>query len=104
MTRKLSHGIWMMPGMDATKPQIEFTLRPVGREEVSVRLRRLGGGWSAQISGSAASIGMGTSARSALTAALQPFGDRAIRVLLADLGLLEPSIAVLEMEDEIRSA
>jgi hypothetical protein len=35
-----------------------------------------------------------------LTAALQPLGEQASRLLMADLGLLGPSLAVLEVERE----
>ena len=90
--------------MDTSRPVIEFTLRPLGRAEVFVRLRRLGHGWSAQASGPASSTGIGETARLALIAALQPLGDRQVRALLADLGLLEPSITVVEIEAALRSA
>lgn len=92
-------------GMEGTRTSIEFTLRSDGSQgAVSVRLRRLAHGWVAEIGGALSNIGVGGSARQALTAGLQPFGDSAIRALMADLGLLEPSVAVLETEATTRSA
>lgn len=91
--------------MEATRTSIEFTIRPSNSQNaVRVRLRRLAHGWAAEIDGAMANIGVGGSARQALTAALQPFGDSAIRALMADLGLLEPSVAVLTIEAGSRSA
>lgn len=91
--------------MEATKTSVEFTLRQgIGQSAVSVRLRRLAHGWAADVGGAIANVGVGGSARQALTAALQPFGDSAIRALMADLGLLEPSVAVLTIEAESRLA
>lgn len=83
--------------MDAT-PEIEFTLTPAGRNPVTVRLRRRHKRWLAEVSGSAFAAALGSTAREALTAAFQPLGDGATRLLLADLGLLAPSVAVLEVE------
>ncbi len=92
-------------GMEGTRPSIEFTLRPEGGQSaVSVRLRRLAHGWVAEVGGTLSNIGLGGSARQALTAGLQPFGESAIRALMADLGLLEPSMAVLAIEAESRPA
>ncbi len=91
--------------MEATQASIEFTLRPHGGQHaVTVRLRRLAHGWVAEVGGALSNIGVGGSARQALTAGLQPFGDSAIRALMADLGLLEPSVAVLAIEAESRPA
>lgn len=89
--------------MDA-RPEIEFTLTPVGRAPVTVRLRRRHERWLAEVSGSAFAAALGATAREAMTAAFQPLGDAATRLLLADLGLLEPSIAVLEMEGAVGPA
>ena len=92
-------------GMEGTRTSIEFTLRSDGSQgAVSVRLRRLAHGWVAEVGGALSNIGVGGSARQALTAGLQPFCDSAIRALMADLGLLEPSVAVLEMEAAARPA
>ena len=85
------------PAMDATS-EIEFTLTPAGRAPVAVRLRRRHERWLAEVSGSAFAAALGSTAREALTAAFQPLGDAATRLLLADLGLLAPSIAVLELD------
>jgi hypothetical protein len=90
--------------MDTEGAWIEFTLHPQRAEAVHVRLRRVDARWLAEISSPARSVGVGGSARQALTAALQPFGDVATRALLADLGLLEPSVAVLALERDARSA
>jgi hypothetical protein len=91
--------------MEGTRTSIEFTLWPgSGQTAVSVRLRRLAHGWVAEIGGGVANLGVGGTARQALAAALQPFGDSAIRALMADLGLLEPSVAVLAIEADARSA
>ncbi|MGI8928908.1 MAG: hypothetical protein ACR2H0_05525 [Candidatus Limnocylindrales bacterium] len=91
--------------MEGTQASIEFTLRSEGGQKaVSVRLRRLAHGWVAEVGGALSNIGVGGSARQALAAGLQPFGDSDIRALLADLGLLEPSVAVLAIEAESRPA
>jgi len=79
-------------------PVIEFTLRPAGRTPIEVRMRRVAERWTADVSGPFATVGLGTTARQALTAALQPLGDFAVRMLLTDLGLLEPSVAVARLE------
>jgi hypothetical protein len=78
---------------------VHFTLSPPALgHSVSVRLRRTGRRWVAQLDGSAQAVGIGSSARSALVAALAPLGNGATTLLLADLGLLVPSVAVLEIE------
>lgn len=84
--------------MEATESAIDFTLRPGSGAPVRVRLRRVASRWLAEVSGPVSTAGLGGSARQALTAALQPLGDGATRLLLADLGLLQPSLAVLEIE------
>lgn len=90
--------------MDGTGAWIEFTLHPQGVAEVRARLRQVDARWLAEVSNPVLSVGVGGSARQALTAALQPFGDVQTRLLLADLGLLEPSVAVLALESDARSA
>ncbi|CAN5756086.1 hypothetical protein BH23CHL7_BH23CHL7_09810 [soil metagenome] len=78
---------------------VQFTLSPPALgQSVSVRLRRAGGRWVAQLDGSAQAVGIGSSARSALVAALEPLGSGAVTLLLADLALLGPSCRVLELE------
>jgi hypothetical protein len=94
----------MLPVMNASPGSIEFTLRPQRTAAVRVRLRRIDARWLAEISSPTSSVGVGGSARQALTAALQPLGDIETRLLLADLGLLEPSVAVLALEADARSA
>ena len=84
--------------MERSGSTIEFSLRPGSGLMLHVRLRRLSLGWSADVAGIGGGPGVGRSARQALTAALQPLGDPAVRSLLADLGLLEPSLAVLRAE------
>lgn len=76
---------------------VEFTLRPAGfAVPVHVRMRKRADRWAAEVRGPASAVGIGSSAREALTAALEPFGEVRLRSLLADLGLLGPSLAVLE--------
>jgi hypothetical protein len=90
--------------MERGESTIEFSLRTGDGPVLSVRLRRLSLGWVADVAGVGAGPGVGRTARQALTAALLPLGDDATRVLLADLGLLEPSVAVLALEHAARSA
>jgi len=90
--------------MSTSQASIEFTLRPEKAAVVRVRLRRIDARWLAEVSSPVSSVGVGASARQALTAALQPLGDIQTRLLFADLGLLEPSVAVLAVEAEARSA
>ena len=88
-----------------TASVIEFSLTSPGlTSRVDVRLRRLGPRWVAEVACPEPSTGLGNSARLALAAALQPLGDLAMRALMADLGLLEPSVAVLAIEASERSA
>jgi hypothetical protein len=77
---------------------VEFTLAPAAlRYSVDVRLRRAGDRWIAvSRSGNSSLTGIGTSPRAALTAALEPLGKLAMTVLMADTGLLEPSLTVAQ--------
>ena len=84
--------------MERGEPTIEFSLRTGDGPGLSVRLRRLSLGWVADVAGVGAGPGVGRSARQALTAALLPLGDEETRGLLADIGLLEPSVAVGALE------
>jgi hypothetical protein len=87
-----------------TRSAVQFSLRRGSAQPIDVRLRRLGPRWVADVSGPVVGTGLGLTARTALTAALQPLGDLAMRALMADLGLLEPSVAVLAIEASERSA
>ncbi|HUS22474.1 MAG TPA: hypothetical protein VMZ66_10745 [Aeromicrobium sp.] len=87
-----------------TRNVVQFSLRQESAQPLDVCLRRLGPRWVAEVSGPVVGIGLGLTARTALTAALQPLGHPAIRALMADLGLLEPSVAVLELEAATASA
>lgn len=77
---------------------IEFTLRPPGHGPVSIRLRRYLDRWVAEQVGVGRPLAIGLTAREALTAALSPLGESQVRMLLADLGLLEPSVNVIRLE------
>jgi hypothetical protein len=76
--------------VDSNRPSIDFTLGGL-----AVRLIRSGDRWVARAGDS---VAVGSSARLALTAALEPLGQASVRALLADLILLEPSIRVAALE------
>jgi hypothetical protein len=80
--------------------QIQFTITPVAPlPAVEVRMRRFGERWVAQATGAGSpNVGVATTPRAALAAALAPLGEGATRLLLADLSLLEPSVQILETE------
>lgn len=84
--------------MQHPDPLIEFTLQPPGCAPVAVRMRRYLDRWVAELRGTSQPPAIGLTAREALTAALAPLGDGQVRLLLADLGLLEPSVAVARIE------
>ncbi len=90
----------MIRAMDAHGTAIEFSLSaPTLDFSVEVSLRRAGERWVARVLARDESrIGMGESARRALAAALTPLGASAVSALLADLGLLEPSLRVADLE------
>jgi hypothetical protein len=69
---------------------VEFEL-----DGLPVRLTIAGERWVARVGHS---IAVGGSAGQALSTALHVLGKASERALLADLGLLEPSIAVAEIE------
>ena len=78
--------------------QIQFTITPVAPlPAVEVRMRRLGERWVAEAGPGSPSVGVARSPREALAAALAPLGERATRLLMADLTLLEPSVDVLAL-------
>lgn len=76
--------------VDSTKRSVDFTLGGL-----AVRLARHGDRWVAH---AGESVAVGSSARLALTAALEPLGQASVRALLADLILLEPSLEVAAIE------
>ncbi len=82
--------------MDTNSLSIGFRLEPPTlRLSVEVELRRAGERWIAMaVFGGARQIGLGTSPRAALAAALASLDTAAVTVLLADTALLEPSIAI----------
>ncbi len=82
--------------MERNDRTVEFQL-----DGLQVRLTLAGERWVARVGHS---VAVGRSARQALTVALEPLGTASIRALLADLGLLEPSIAVAEIEAAGRMA
>jgi hypothetical protein len=90
--------------MERGESTIEFSLRSDDGSVLGVRLRRLALGWVADVAGVGAGPGVGRTARQALTAALLPLGEAPTRNLLADLGMLGPSIAVLRVERVARTA
>ena len=77
---------------------VEFTLRRPGGAPIAVRLRRYLDRWMAELVGRPDQVAIGLTAREALTAALTPLGDRQVGILLADLGLLEPSLRTAAIE------
>ena len=82
--------------MERNERSVEFQL-----DGLHVRLTLAGERWVCRVGHS---VAVGRSARQALTVALEPFGTASIRALLADLGLLEPSIALAEIERSARLA
>jgi hypothetical protein len=79
--------------------QIQFTLEPAAPlPSVDVRMRRFGERWVAEVGGDQPNVGIASTPREALTAALSPLGERSVTLLLADLSLLEPSCEVLELQ------
>jgi hypothetical protein len=75
---------------------LDFTLHAQATA-VPVRLRRVGERWVAH-AGREGRVGLGAGPREALLAAISPLGQTATREMLADLALLEPSVAIVEME------
>ena len=86
--------------MDAQHTPFDFTLSaPTLRLRVDVRLRRSGDRWVARAdAGGTRQVGLAESPGKALAASLAPLGRTAVTVLLADLGLLEPSLRVAAVE------
>lgn len=90
--------------MDGHGTTIDFTLTaPTLDFSVEVSLRRAGDRWVARVAARGEErIGMGESARRALAAALTSLGASAVAALLADLGLLEPSLRLAAVEAPAR--
>ena len=82
--------------MGTNRASVDFTLGGL-----PVRLTLAGERWVARVGESVAVAG---TARLALAAALEPASGVKASVLLADLALLEPSVAVARMETASRSA
>lgn len=76
---------------------LDFTLQPAPFQfAVAIRLRRVGERWVARVAGREDEYtGIAASPRQALAAALAPLGSSVVTALLADIGLIEPSIHVL---------
>jgi hypothetical protein len=79
-------------------PILDFTLAPAAMQlVVDVQLRRCRERWIAVASTNGRSqTGIGESPRQALSAALDPLGRLAVTALMADPGLLEPSILIAQ--------
>ena len=90
--------------MDGHGTMIEFSLNaPTLDFGVEVSLRRAGERWVARaVARGEERIGMAESARRALAAALTSLGASAVSALLADLGLLEPSLRLAAVEAAAR--
>ena len=82
--------------MERNERSVEFQL-----DGLQVRLTLAGERWVARVGHS---VAIGLSARQALAVALEPLGTASMRALLADLGLFEPSLAVLQIESDQASA
>jgi hypothetical protein len=80
--------------MDELQGWIDFPLNaPNVNLTVDVRLRRAGERWVARVvAHGEARFGLGRSARAALAAATAPLGTPVATALLADVGLVEPSL------------
>jgi hypothetical protein len=66
---------------------------------VEVSLRSFGDRWMVvAVIGAAQQIGLGRTAREALTASLASLGQPAVRALLGDLALLAPSVEIARQE------
>jgi hypothetical protein len=79
--------------------QIQFTLEPAAPlPAIDVRLRRFGARWVAEVGGGQPNVALAGTPREALIAALEPLGERAVRLLMADLSLLEPSCHIIELD------
>lgn len=82
----------------STAAELEFTVSAQSRKATRVRLRRVMERWVAEVDGIRSHVGLGSTARAALVAALEPLSADETQMLLVDLSLLGPSIRVLEIE------
>ena len=81
------------------RPTVEFTLpSPGSGGPLDVRMRRTGERWAVSVTGESETTAIALSARQALAAALAPLGEPAVKQLLADLRLLEPSCRIVALE------
>lgn len=85
--------------MSTAEGTIQFTLQPASpMPAITVRMRRFGERWVAEAQSELPNVGIAQTPRQALAAALAPLGAIAVKVLLADLTLLEPSCQIIELE------
>ncbi len=84
----------------STLVRTDFALSAPGLDfSVSVRLRRFDDRWLAVAEiGGEPEVGLGGTARQALEASLAPLGAHAARALLADPGLMAPSLEIVRQE------
>jgi len=97
VTREVAQCAAIVVRMNEMHSAIDFTLDAPGCAAVNVRLRRSGDRWAAEVAGDVSAIGIAVSPRQALMVALEPLGPSAVTTLMADLGLLEPSLRVVEL-------
>jgi hypothetical protein len=78
---------------------VQFRLGAASPLSVAVSLRSFGDRWMAVATlGGEQEIGLGRTAREALTASLASLGQPAVRALLGDLALLAPSVEIARQE------
>ena len=76
---------WSMVTADG---QIQFAVEPAAPlPSIDVRMRRFGGRWVAEMAVASQNVGLALTPRDALNAALEPLGERAVLLLMADLSL-----------------
>ena len=80
--------------MDQLTADLEFTLHAAGAD-VAVRLRRFAERWVAHAGGR---VAVGPTPRAALSAAVHVYAASQREQLMADLALLEPSVAIASLE------
>jgi hypothetical protein len=82
--------------MERSDKSVEFEL-----DGLHVRMTLVGERWVARVGHG---VAVGPNAGQALSAALDMLGKASIRALLADLGLLGPSIKIAEIERAAQTA